>query len=162
MSDVLSAIVAATKAQKSGRGWQGACPAHEDRSPSLSISNGRVGVVLHCHAGCSFESIVEALGYRPRDLFHDHCRPALLPAIRRGEMEHVETIRQRLAAFSSEEMRAEMDKRKNEQMCPRCSSGNFRVWGEWAAGRFYCLVCAMDVGARKYEEWLTNWQAVNA
>jgi hypothetical protein len=37
------------------------CPAHDDRSPSLSIkeSNGRV--IMHCFAGCSYDAILDAL-----------------------------------------------------------------------------------------------------
>jgi len=39
------------------------CPAHEDRDPSLSISEGREGQPLvHCFAGCTYEAVVAALG----------------------------------------------------------------------------------------------------
>jgi hypothetical protein len=38
------------------------CPAHDDHSPSLVISEGEtVEVALHCRSGCSFPQIVEAL-----------------------------------------------------------------------------------------------------
>lgn len=48
--------------------WQ--CPAHEDRTPSLSVSAGDAGnVVLHCHAGCPANDVAEALGFAMRDLF---------------------------------------------------------------------------------------------
>jgi putative DNA primase/helicase len=50
--------------------WRALCPAHEDRKPSLSIAEGRDGaVLLKCHAGCSTESIVNALDLSMRDLF---------------------------------------------------------------------------------------------
>ncbi|MGH7559151.1 MAG: hypothetical protein ACREMD_15500, partial [Gemmatimonadota bacterium] len=56
--------------RRSGGGWMARCPAHEDRSPSLAISEGDDGrVLLYCHAGCSFEQIVAALGLRPGELF---------------------------------------------------------------------------------------------
>lgn len=43
--------------------WMARCPAHDDRSPSLSVSEAADGKVLvHCFTGCSFESIVSALG----------------------------------------------------------------------------------------------------
>jgi hypothetical protein len=46
------------------------CPAHEDRNPSLSIAEAADGrVLLKCFAGCSTESVVEALGMRMSDLF---------------------------------------------------------------------------------------------
>lgn len=39
------------------------CPAHDDRSPSLSVSEVSGGKILvHCFTGCSFESIKTALG----------------------------------------------------------------------------------------------------
>jgi hypothetical protein len=43
-------------------GWICRCPAHEDRSPSLSVIDGKNGrPVLHCFAGCSFQDIVHGL-----------------------------------------------------------------------------------------------------
>jgi predicted P-loop ATPase len=45
------------------------CPAHDDRNASLSISRGKNGgVVLHCHAGCTTEAVVESLGLKVADL----------------------------------------------------------------------------------------------
>lgn len=43
--------------------WIACCPAHEDRSPSLSIrycDDGRV--LLHCFAGCDVEDVLSAIG----------------------------------------------------------------------------------------------------
>ena len=40
--------------RKFGSGWIAKCPAHKDRSPSLSIKEGERGVMLRCFAGCSF------------------------------------------------------------------------------------------------------------
>jgi hypothetical protein len=38
------------------------CPAHPDSSPSLSVGDGRTGsTVLHCHAGCPPERVLESL-----------------------------------------------------------------------------------------------------
>lgn len=46
------------------------CPAHEDRSPSLSVAEGVDGrAVLHCHAGCRPERVVRAMGLQWADLF---------------------------------------------------------------------------------------------
>jgi hypothetical protein len=58
-------------------GWEACCPAHEDRRPSLGISEGSDGrVLLHCRAGCSTKAIVDALGLAERDLFDaDSSRP---------------------------------------------------------------------------------------
>ncbi len=57
--------------KQNGTGWQARCPAHEDREPSLSISNGGGKVLLFCHAGCSLESVVAALGLNIGDLFDE-------------------------------------------------------------------------------------------
>jgi 5S rRNA maturation endonuclease (ribonuclease M5) len=48
------------------------CPAHDDRNPSLSISEGENSTLLHCHAGCSVESICAALGIEVRELSLDN------------------------------------------------------------------------------------------
>jgi hypothetical protein len=58
--------------KRTGRGWQAKCPAHDDRSPSLSIREGELGVLLHCFAGCSLNTICEALGLMVRDLFYSN------------------------------------------------------------------------------------------
>lgn len=42
-------------------GWSACCPAHEDRTPSLSINDGNDGIVVYCHAGCDQRSVVMAL-----------------------------------------------------------------------------------------------------
>jgi hypothetical protein len=50
--------------------WLARCPAHEDRSPSLSIrelDDGRV--LLHDFGGCSFDAVVGALGIAMSELF---------------------------------------------------------------------------------------------
>lgn len=46
------------------------CPAHEDRSPSLTVNELDDGkVLIHCFAGCDNESVVAAVGMRMADLF---------------------------------------------------------------------------------------------
>ena len=47
------------------------CPAHADKSPSLSISEGEKGILLKCWAGCTTEEICIALGIQIADLFFD-------------------------------------------------------------------------------------------
>ena len=64
-------------AKPNGKGWMVCCPAHEDRSPSLSINEGDDGrVLLKCFAGCATEAIVEALGISQRDLFAERSSPS--------------------------------------------------------------------------------------
>jgi len=54
----------------SGQGFICHCPAHDDKTASLSISAGRDGLLLNCHAGCTFEAVTAALGIKPKELFH--------------------------------------------------------------------------------------------
>lgn len=45
------------------------CPAHGDRSPSLSVGAGRHGrILLKCQVGCLFQSVIEAAGLTKSDL----------------------------------------------------------------------------------------------
>ena len=37
------------------------CPAHEDRSPSLSVRPGRTRLLLHCFAGCGASEVLRAM-----------------------------------------------------------------------------------------------------
>lgn len=65
--------------KQTGRGqWLARCPAHEDRSPSLSIAGGDDGrVLVKCFAGCDVHEIATAVGLTVSDLFPD--RPADRP-----------------------------------------------------------------------------------
>ena len=62
--------------QASGGGWVARCPAHGDDNPSLSIARGEDGRwLVHCHAGCSAEAVVAAVGLRMADLMPSNDRP---------------------------------------------------------------------------------------
>jgi putative DNA primase/helicase len=55
-------IGAALGGRKSGRGWSACCPAHDDRTPSLSIQDSDDGrVLVHCHAGCDQAQVIAVL-----------------------------------------------------------------------------------------------------
>ena len=51
------------------------CPSHQDRSPSLSITETSERILLHCFSGCDTAQIVAALGLALRDLFTDAPTP---------------------------------------------------------------------------------------
>ena len=64
--------------------WTACCPAHADVHPSMTIKeldDGRV--LMHCHAGCSIESIVFALGLELDALFPP-CPVEHAPGLRRS------------------------------------------------------------------------------
>jgi hypothetical protein len=48
--------------------WSARCPAHDDRSPSLSLRDAGDRLLIHCHAGCHPEDVLRALGLGWRDL----------------------------------------------------------------------------------------------
>jgi hypothetical protein len=53
-----------------GKGWCCRCPAHNDRTPSLTIDTGNDGrALVNCHAGCTIELIVGAIGLQTSQLF---------------------------------------------------------------------------------------------
>lgn len=50
--------------------WKACCPAHDDKNPSLGITEAVDGkVLLHCWAGCSVRDIAAAIGLELSDLF---------------------------------------------------------------------------------------------
>lgn len=62
--------------QQSGVGWIARCPSHGDDNPSLSIARGEDGRwLVHCHARCTAEQVVEAVGLKMRDLMPSNEKP---------------------------------------------------------------------------------------
>ncbi|MDC0934646.1 AAA family ATPase [Pirellulales bacterium] len=58
--------------KRNGNGWSACCPAHEDRRPSLSITEGvDRRALVRCHVGCSADAVCGALGLRVADLMPD-------------------------------------------------------------------------------------------
>lgn len=68
---VIDALAArGQKPRGNDKGWTALCPAHEDRSPSLSIGTGTDGrVLIHCHTGCDIDKILATLNLTRTDLF---------------------------------------------------------------------------------------------
>ena len=49
--------------------WKARCPAHKDRSPSLSVREVEDGrILVHCFAGCDVHSILSSVNLEMRDL----------------------------------------------------------------------------------------------
>ena len=58
-------IAKALDGRKAGGCWMARCPAHDDRKPSLSITDSQDGKVLVCcHAGCDQDELIAALRAR--------------------------------------------------------------------------------------------------
>ena len=69
-----------------GDGYSCRCPAHDDNSPSLTITPKLGKVLLHCHAGCTFEQIVSALGLQKSDTFDEET--AAIPPSKKQKKRH--------------------------------------------------------------------------
>lgn len=60
----------AERTGSSGRNGMWRCPAHHDRTPSLSVKCAADGsVLMHCHRGCDTARVVDAIGLEMKDLF---------------------------------------------------------------------------------------------
>jgi hypothetical protein len=68
IDNVLSKL---SSVKKKGPGkWSACCPAHEDRSPSLSIQEvGDGRVLLYCFGGCNVHDVLCAMGLGIEELF---------------------------------------------------------------------------------------------
>lgn len=55
--------------KRQGAGLVAQCPAHDDNRPSLSVQPGTTrDAVVHCHAGCSADAVMEAMDLKWTDL----------------------------------------------------------------------------------------------
>ena len=76
--EILSHIKAATghAPRKSGDGHIAHCPAHKDRTPSLTLSEGKDGrTLVCCQKGCTFDAVVSGYGLKPSDLYAGESEP---------------------------------------------------------------------------------------
>lgn len=56
--------------KKAGKGYIAKCPAHSDRTASLSVAEGTDGrCILHCFSGCAALDVVQSVGLQLVDLF---------------------------------------------------------------------------------------------
>ena len=73
------------KVKRTGSGtYRACCPAHDDRSPSLSVRELEDGrILLHCFAGCEAHEVLSAVGLDIHDLFPEraiqHGKPERRP-----------------------------------------------------------------------------------
>jgi hypothetical protein len=83
--------------------WLACCPSHDDKSPSLSIKQLEDGrVLIHCHAGCSAQEVVESVGFNMNHLFPD-------------ETEHFKPLYQKKAQMTVDHWVIEIAKDHREQ-----------------------------------------------
>ncbi len=95
-----------SKVKKTSKGFQAQCPAHADKSPSLSIKETADGrILLHCHAGCTAEAVVASIGLKLSDLYHPATntprRPPPAPGISRSELHKAASFEKTILYFAS-------------------------------------------------------------
>lgn len=72
--------------------WSAKCPAHADRSPSLSVKElGDGRILVHCFGGCGTDAVLGALGVSMTDLFPEPLGQHM-PA-RRGDFTAMDALR---------------------------------------------------------------------
>ncbi len=66
--------------RQTANGWQARCPGHNDATASLSVALGEDGrTLLHCHAGCPTDVVVQAIGWTLKDLMpSDNGKPQIV------------------------------------------------------------------------------------
>lgn len=84
------------------------CPAHQDKSPSMTIREIEEGkILLHCFGGCSVDEICRSIGITIADIMPDRQpdalrRPMTAPFNARDVLECIKNDAQLLALFISD------------------------------------------------------------
>lgn len=60
--------------KRNNNSYQCKCPCHDDKTASLTITQDRDKILLHCHAGCNTQSIMAAVGLKMTDLMPDNSK----------------------------------------------------------------------------------------
>ena len=85
IQDVIAALErAGCHPKQTGDRWQAHCPAHEDSTPSLSITQGHTqDILIKCFAGCSWKDVLGKLGLynAPSLTVHRGGKPKLGPIV---------------------------------------------------------------------------------
>lgn len=93
--------------RRSGAGYMGRCPNHDDRQASLSIKEGADGrVLLHCFAGCGTADIVVSAGLAFVDLFPAGSRERLRARVWKGTITMNPQGRPALVCFGDDQVAA--------------------------------------------------------
>jgi hypothetical protein len=108
IEDILPSL---EKVRKTGpNNWLACCPAHEDRSPSMTLHAANDGrILVKCFAGCSFDEIVGALGLGWEPWFPPKTELDRVQAIRRpfpaGDVLEALAFESKVVALVASDMR---------------------------------------------------------
>lgn len=56
------------------------CPAHDDKTPSLSVRDTGENMLIHCFAGCCADDVLATVGLTWRDLYRDEGKASFVAA----------------------------------------------------------------------------------
>ena len=69
--------------------WMACCPAHQDKSPSLAVTETDDRVLVHCFSGCDTQDVTAAIGLNLADLFYNKLAGAEITERKRQRFEKV-------------------------------------------------------------------------
>ncbi len=75
--------------QGNGERYRACCPSHDSKGRTLSLlfaSDGRI--LIHCHAGCTPNEVVESIGLTMSDLFPDGAIRDFMASVQPTKKEH--------------------------------------------------------------------------
>lgn len=78
--------------QNGSKSYQCKCPAHTDNKASLTISEKNGKLLLHCHAGCRTERILESVGLSFKDIGEEKEKPKWQERLEYGQGKHIEAV----------------------------------------------------------------------
>jgi len=121
--------------------WYARCPAHDDRSPSLSIRDTGDRILIHDHAGCAAEEVLAAIGLAWRDLYADPWRASYAVATAAPQGRRY-----------AERMLRDTDPLEVERMVLRIAAADLRAGRALSAGdRARVEVARLRLGAAEQE-----------
>lgn len=103
------------------------CPAHDDRTPSLSISQGTEGALVNCQVGCDVRDVVAALNLTLKDLFDVPQERASNPSRVVAEYEY--TDERGALLFVKQRVEPGKDGRRKDFKIYRPLPGGQKAWG---------------------------------
>ena len=114
--------------------WTACCPAHEDKSPSLSVREAMDGrVLVHCFGGCDVQSVLSAVGMDMVDLFperderldHNQVSKPLKPAFYASDLLRIASFECLVVMIAAYDMRR--GKKLSEEDLTRLETAQQRI-----------------------------------
>jgi len=134
MSKVENFIQRLNKVKGRNGTWTACCPAHDDKSPSLSVREAEDGrVLVHCFGGCDVHSVLGAVGMDMNDLFperderldHNQVSKSLKPAFYASDLLRIASFECLVVMIAAYDMRR--GKKLSEEDLNRLETAQQRI-----------------------------------